>query len=1182
VIAARIAVVLLAFGAVLGGQPAYAQLPTLKYFNSFTVTGNYSVCGVDLRPQSQVNGFVTGTIQFGQGNCAAVPQDADIVAAYLYWETIWANPADLEGALFRGQPVTAVKSTAIPLVGPYSPCWSNGGDNLTMLRADVLRLLPPQLDESGKPTGKRLVNHSDLAQYAVQYPNGSWPFTVTLPERGTGNQLPQSAGATLVLVWRKPTEPLRTVVINDGMQIQSPGESTLFTIPGFLQSATGDAQITHIVGSGAPNDGDRIWFNNSTTPIGVNRFVRTSGGASDRAWSNPTISVSTLMPGTDGGNFGEQVTTRVDHVSTSPYDCISWAAIVFSTTVDDVDGDGLVSKLEDTSGLVNPANQPYPDLHAMGATSTHKDLFVEVARMVAGATAYGFPAGHPFNPAFPRVTTTGHDHMLSMPAVKLAIDAYRNAPVPNPDGVNGINVHFDLGPTVGAAYKSAFQASGDPAANHIVVGSLARGGEAIAEVAPCPVTAPNADGTPKNCRFEYFPGTVAWPTPFQLYAQSPVGNNGEELTAAQANACDDSGVNTCRQRFDVNRQGLFHFVMYVHTRALSRSAYPCLDTSVPPKPVPFNDQSACDVAPNPEYYIPRSVSGVGELPGRYVMVSLGQWDNFVGSDYMQAATTVHELGHNLNLGHGGKAATYTTLANGRGRVTIEPNCKPPYFSIMSYLYQAAGLRADDGVPRVDLSSGVFGLTQGKIDENNVFDALLTPAAPYRASWFALLTPGTLGATLGLPAAKKHCDGTLLQSGEPGTVPGEPGVARLDAVTVSSLLDWRGDAGTTTSGPQDVNFDGTLTDLNGFNDWSAVLLNQVGSGRNMAGMSLGMNWGGVDWNGVDWNGVDWNGVDWNGVDWNGVDWDGVDWNGVDWNGVDWNGVDWNGVDWNGVDWNGVDWNGVDWNGVDWNGVAKGVPLDRPTALEAGGATAPNAMKAFVRGTNGAGGSNSSAPVGQTWVPNGEPTTCNTLTPDACHQVRLDWSPSNVGPASSFRVSRVWDQTGAAVAPGAGSTIQVVGTTNAATTTLNDAEELPHAQRFIYFSQATIDGLLRSTSNFAIITSVNAAPVANNDSFNTTTTGQRTASGNVLSNDTDQDSPSSRLRAVLVAGPTNGTLVFNADGTFVYTPNSGFSTGTDTFTYKANNGTWSGDPSITMSPDSNIATVTINVRRGGGGR
>jgi uncharacterized delta-60 repeat protein len=71
--------------------------------------------------------------------------------------------------------------------------------------------------------------------------------------------------------------------------------------------------------------------------------------------------------------------------------------------------------------------------------------------------------------------------------------------------------------------------------------------------------------------------------------------------------------------------------------------------------------------------------------------------------------------------------------------------------------------------------------------------------------------------------------------------------------------------------------------------------------------------------------------------------------------------------------------------------------------------------------------------------------------------------------------------------------------------------------------------------------------------------------VLDNDTDADGDP--LTAVLVAGPANGTLGLNPDGTFSYTSNSGF-VGTDTFTYTAGDG----------QAQSNAATVTITVNPG----
>src|SRR5207249_2462460 len=93
--------------------------------------------------------------------------------------------------------------------------------------------------------------------------------------------------------------------------------------------------------------------------------------------------------------------------------------------------------------------------------------------------------------------------------------------------------------------------------------------------------------------------------------------------------------------------------------------------------------------------------------------------------------------------------------------------------------------------------------------------------------------------------------------------------------------------------------------------------------------------------------------------------------------------------------------------------------------------------------------------------------------------------------------------------------------------------------------------------------NTAPVAANEAY---VVGEdltlSVAAPGVLSNDTDVEN--SALTAVLVSGPTHGTLVFNANGSFTYTPAANYN-GADSFTYKANDGT----------ADSNVATVTITV-------
>src|SRR5207244_2005386 len=92
-----------------------------------------------------------------------------------------------------------------------------------------------------------------------------------------------------------------------------------------------------------------------------------------------------------------------------------------------------------------------------------------------------------------------------------------------------------------------------------------------------------------------------------------------------------------------------------------------------------------------------------------------------------------------------------------------------------------------------------------------------------------------------------------------------------------------------------------------------------------------------------------------------------------------------------------------------------------------------------------------------------------------------------------------------------------------------------------------------SNVATVTitinAVNDAPVAVDDAV--ATDEDTAASGNVLTNDTDVDGATT-LTAVLVANAAHGTATVNTDGSFTYTPVANFN-GTDTFTYKANDGT-----------------------------
>jgi VCBS repeat-containing protein len=108
-----------------------------------------------------------------------------------------------------------------------------------------------------------------------------------------------------------------------------------------------------------------------------------------------------------------------------------------------------------------------------------------------------------------------------------------------------------------------------------------------------------------------------------------------------------------------------------------------------------------------------------------------------------------------------------------------------------------------------------------------------------------------------------------------------------------------------------------------------------------------------------------------------------------------------------------------------------------------------------------------------------------------------------------------------------------------------------------------------ADFELVFAPNDPPVANADAYSTDENSPLIlAAPGVLANDADADGDA--LTAVLVTGPSHGTLVLNANGSFTYTPNSGFN-GADGFTYRANDGTDSSGlstVSITVDPLSTI--------------
>ncbi len=510
------------------GQAADA----LQFFKNYFVTGDYVVGGVGIRgtgvldtATQKITGstnsfYATGTIHMSgvPGYVAnGVPQQANIVAAYLYWETnarTTADPTVLAQGAFRGLPI--VGTPLAPLSNTLACSGSGGGNGnqtgaqtLLVYRADVLRYLPYKKDPNGQPLGQRLVNDVDLIA------NGFALHTVSLPDTGaggstspsTGNQAYLTEGVSLVVVYRiagaPAGAPLKSVVIYDGgYTFSSINPIMTQTIQGFYEASTTNpqAQMTQIVGDGRSNFQEQLTVN-SSVPVGVstsNPFP----GALGSAWDNLTFDVSNLMSGDDSS-----ISTEVTPGNPTSTACLSWGAIVFSTTVQNSDGDGLLDSWK-KNGLTDISDGTLVDLPHMGAVLGQKDVFVEIDYM----TTLGYHNAT-------QGVVPGHSHLPSQAVLDQVGDAYK---------AKGFHAHFDVGNIYqGDQYVIMYPLAG---------GATHSGGEAIDE-ASC-----GATQTP-TCLYPDYPGTLSWKNGFEVVKDA---------------------------YFNHDRRHIFHYALFAHTVGLPR------------------------------------------------------------------------------------------------------------------------------------------------------------------------------------------------------------------------------------------------------------------------------------------------------------------------------------------------------------------------------------------------------------------------------------------------------------------------------------------------------------------------------------------------------------------------------------------------------------------------------------
>jgi hypothetical protein len=804
--------------------PVAAQAQGLKFFKNYFHTGGHFAAGVSLSGTGS-GGFAekTITINADPNGVTGLPADADILAAFLYWQTVTdASGNGTIGAEFNGHPI------GCPASGPCSaefkltrflnpagtpPCWSTGGatgggsgaKQMKSYRADVAPFLP-MID------GKR---------------RGIGSHTVRLPDVGTGNVVPATAGATLVFIYSIPgNQTLKSTVVYDGgFTMNQTNQSHTLTLGGWYQASTSNpnAYMTQIVGNGQTNFGETVSFSGGAagTSSIVNPFTGQSG-ASDGlpgVWDTFTTPV-TLNTGASSAT----VTTSRGSGNGS-FDCLSWGAIIMTTAVEDNEKDNIVDVLESssTSGTITDptTGEKVPDLYAMGARTWNRDIFIEIGFMKSRKA---------YTNAVPQTIQANHTHLPDRGALNMVVTSFN---------AQGIKLHLDVGDNYQKTWSSTdwskcFQQNNptwtvDCAIIPLTIPgtgtgpnnppiSLADGGEYIEET-PCSLSTdtsclfqdypgPVQCGSPQlnfACRFTV-PGTVVWKSGFRYYRDEPI-SQAHRITAAGVDQGPNEGAcitaetdnipgTVCKRRFARNRNDWFRYSLWVHA------------TGIPRDP--------------PNQALPRNVSGIGDFLGADHQVSLGLWDFATGTTFVQATTFMHELGHGLGRRHGGDLD--------------QPNCKPNYQSVMNYLFQVRGLINDQGIAEIGYSNQVLkALEEDNLNESAGLKTIDNQTMQWRTRWYTDWQTSFIDNAGGLNVTpvQKRCNGAPKANEV---------MARVDGVSTTGGIDWNANGTITGAVPpvmSDLNFSGPpFVDLaQGSNDWQNLNLLTIGSRRNVGGWSV---------------------------------------------------------------------------------------------------------------------------------------------------------------------------------------------------------------------------------------------------------------------------------------------------------------------------------------------------------
>ncbi|HET8922410.1 MAG TPA: Ig-like domain repeat protein [Candidatus Acidoferrum sp.] len=552
---------LLAFGF---AQPAAAQNAAdppnvLGFGDNFIVSGDFAIGATGLG--KSVSGFASGTISIGNGKDTnpglagtnTVPQGAQIVEALLYWQTV-----EIVGG------ATGQNGFFMPVfIGGPATGYPIMGTSLTPLNSHVY------WDGTGcaspSPTSKQLVTYrADVRGLLPQDANGNvianGDYQVTIANQSNGT--PLTLGVTLVLVYRvlSPTFPLNAVVIYNGtpastsnMPVKMVGFYDAATIAAdFPMGGSPVSKLAYIAGNGRKNLSETVFLNTAAKPnnplpslyAGMPPLPGWYGGWDSATWF--------FGPGHLANPLNEDDSTATTVVQGAQQGCVTPAAIIYSTTAKNTDGDGHLDSWKKAmpspgycdavslnAGICHGSTDPgWVDL--TGAHLNEQDLFVQLDYMCSSVDNNTCDNRYDFNPF--------------------------NADPPGP-GFGPLHLHTTL--SVDACPENVIQKVVDAFADlacqigprnnlHKPINLLVKLGNAVAEQT-C------QDNNPSNLPFcgstlQAFPnqpGVVGWKGGFAAIKNQLVDASGHPVPCAVA-----SPPPGCAPRFQHGKKDSWHYVLF--------------------------------------------------------------------------------------------------------------------------------------------------------------------------------------------------------------------------------------------------------------------------------------------------------------------------------------------------------------------------------------------------------------------------------------------------------------------------------------------------------------------------------------------------------------------------------------------------------------------------------------------